>query len=97
VVKRKYQILKTSSEFWIDTQTQIVLACVALHNWVRSKEGEKAYILVETEKPRPGTDIQPLVIYPVDAITSNRMVTFRDELVEKMWVDYQDYLRNNKV
>jgi hypothetical protein len=49
VVKRKYQILRSPSEYSIDTQTCIILACCTLHNYVRSIEGEKADIWLETE------------------------------------------------
>jgi hypothetical protein len=42
VLKRKYQILQSPSEYSIDTQTCIVLACTVLHNWVRSIEGDAA-------------------------------------------------------
>jgi hypothetical protein len=33
VLKRKYQILRHAAEYSIDTQTRIVLACCALHNF----------------------------------------------------------------
>jgi transposase-like protein len=41
VLKRKYQILRTPSEYSIDTQTRIILACTGLHNWVRSKDSRQ--------------------------------------------------------
>jgi hypothetical protein len=44
VTKRKYQILRTPSEYPMATQTRIILACCSIHNFVRSKEGETADI-----------------------------------------------------
>jgi hypothetical protein len=96
VLKRKYQILQSPSEYSIDTQTRIVLACTALHNWVRSIEGDTANILLdESSLDRPPRDIQPLVEYPKGAITSKKMDAFQDQLAERMWADYQRYIRTN--
>ncbi|KAN0069425.1 hypothetical protein V8E54_012440, partial [Elaphomyces granulatus] len=43
-LRRKYRILRTPSEYSIDTETHIniILACCILHNYVRSIEGDKA-------------------------------------------------------
>ena len=92
VVKRKYQILRTPSEYSIDTQTRIIISCTALHNWVRSIEGEQADIRLNKEAQVALADIQPLVVYPENATTSRRMDIFRDELAEKMWIEYKRYI-----
>jgi hypothetical protein len=49
VVKRKYQILRTASEYSLDTQTCVILACCTLYNYVRSLEGIAADYWLETE------------------------------------------------
>jgi hypothetical protein len=90
VVKRKYQILQQPAEYSIETQTRIILACLGLHNWVRSIEGEKADFWLDTEKST-FIDIQPVVAYPEGTITSRKMDKFRDEIAEKMWTDYCRY------
>lgn len=95
VVKRKYQILRTPSEYSIETQTRIILACMALYNWVRSKEGLNADILLEPESVttrRAREQVQPAVIYPEGTVSSKKMDAFRDQIAEKMWVDYQRYI-----
>jgi len=97
VLKRKYQILRTPSEYSIATQTRIILACCTLHNWVRSLEGVNADVLLEQESDasrRSRASVQPAVAYPDGAVTSKKMDKFRDELAEKMWSDYQRYLAN---
>ena len=92
VLKRKYQILRSASEYSIETQTRIILACCALHNFVRSIEGDSADILLEKEPQEPQVDIQPAIKYPEGQVSSKRMDKFRDELAEKMWKDYQSYI-----
>lgn len=96
VVKRKYQILRTPSEYSIDTQTRIIISCTALHNWVRSIEGEQADSTLEKQAKIALTDIQPAVVYPESATTSKRMDTFRDQLAEKMWIQYQGYINEEQ-
>jgi hypothetical protein len=97
VLKRKYQILQSPSEYSIDTQARIILACTALHNWVRFREGDKADILLESEgnSEKRVQDIQPAIEYPEGTITSKKMDAFRDNLAERIWSDYQRYIRTN--
>lgn len=92
VLKRKYQILRHAAEYSIDTQTRIVLACCALHNFVRSIEGDSADILLASESQLPSQDIQLAVAYPSGQVSSKKMDQFRDELAKKMWEDYQSYI-----
>ena len=94
VVKRKYQILQTPSEYSIDTQTRIILACSGLHNWVRGIEGPNADIFLEadTEDKRANEATQPSIIYPEGVVTSKKMDGFRDQLAEQMWADYQRHI-----
>jgi hypothetical protein len=95
VVKRKYQILQTPSEYSIETQTRIILACTGVHNWVRGIEGQNADILLDSDILGKGgvrEAIQPSILYPEGVITSKKMDNFRDQLAERMWVDYQQYI-----
>lgn len=92
VVKRKYQILRTPSEYSIETQTRIILACCTLHNFVRRREGSYADILLDSEVAKVGnTIVQPVVGFPVGVISSKRMDQFRDNIAKKMWEDYLVY------
>lgn len=97
VLKRKYRILQTPSEYSIETQTRIIVACTGLHNYVRNIEGVNADILLHQETPDQVTGreaIEPRVVYPIDEeVTSKVMDRFRDEIAEKMWVDYQPFRR----
>jgi hypothetical protein len=95
MVKRKYQILRTPSEYSIETQTRIILACMALHNYVRSKEGPNADMYLEPESTatrRAREQVQPAIVYPEGVVGSKKMDKFRDQLAERMWADYQRYI-----
>ena len=95
VLKRKYRILQTPSEYSMDTQTRIILACTGLHNFVRSIEGQNADTELDQESPEEITNKgpEPVVAYPrKEVITSKVMDKFRDELAERMWADYQRHL-----
>ena len=95
VLKRKYQILRTPSEYSLETQSRIILACVALHNQVRSKEGDRADIYLDAEREGEGSqDIQPAIVYPQGVVTSKKIDTFRDKLAERMWDDYKRYINS---
>ena len=85
VLKRKYQILCTLLEYSINTQTCIILACTALHNWVRFIEGDIANILLnESDLEKRVQDIQLVVEYLEGAVTSKKIDAFRDNLAERI-------------
>ena len=93
VVKRKYQILRTPSEYSIETQTRIILACCIFHNYVRAKEGPTADNWLDTEQEeREEEDIQPIVSLPEGVVSSRRMDQFREDIATRMWLDYQTEL-----
>jgi hypothetical protein len=83
VVKRKYQILHTPSEYSIATQNRIILACYTLYNFVRSIEGESADNWLETES-KDIVDIQLAVIYSEGTASSKKIDKFRDNIAEKI-------------
>jgi hypothetical protein len=93
VVKRKYSILKTPSEYSMATQSRIILACCTLHNFVRSMEGQSADILLDTEESNSEEpdDNQPTTAIDPVSQSSKKMDKFRDKIAEKMWTDYERY------
>jgi hypothetical protein len=97
IFKWKYQILLSLLEYSIDTQTCIILACIALYNWVRFIERDAADIFLESEvdlKKRT-LDIQPAIEYPKRVITSKKMDAFQNDLAERMWADYKKYIQTH--
>ncbi len=94
VIKKKYQILQSPTEYSINTQTRIILAYYTLHNFVQSIEGKYTDVWLDTESlgEEQSRDIQPIVDFPKGVISSKKMGQFRDEIAQKMWEDYQIYL-----
>jgi hypothetical protein len=93
VLKRKYQILCTASEYSIATQNRIILACCILHNFVRLVKESNADTRLDLEVDKGGDqDIQPAIAYPEGSISSKKMDKFRDVIAEKMWTQYQGYI-----
>lgn len=96
VVKRKYKILRLAPEYPVKTQARIVLACAAIHNFVKTEEGNDADRFLSTRTNRRPRDTTPPVTYPSsdNEVSSQDMETFRDQLAGKMWADYVRYIRN---
>jgi DDE superfamily endonuclease len=94
VLKNKYQILQ-GHKHPLQTQILLITALTALHNFVRQKEGQDAdkYLdLKELEDKEPGDNTTKEGIKDKTPSTQ-AMDKFRDELAEKMWKDYQQYLQ----
>jgi hypothetical protein len=83
-----------SPEYSINTQSDIILALTALHNFTRSRDGSQVddYIereegLIIEENDQPNQEISSLV-------SNKDMDRFRDKIAEQMWNDYQEYIRS---
>lgn len=97
VVKRKYRILD-GAEFSIKTQVRLVGIVCALYNFVRQREGSNADVLLEKEKDILKPTPKPSIPLPdMHNQTLKTMDTFRDQLAERMWIDYQLYLQRHGV
>ena len=102
VIKRKYKILNTPPEYSIDTQSDLILGLAALHNFCRgldsSKvddyitelEGESEDILLEED-----TIVVDQGASSIRDLESKAIELKRDQIAEKMWLDYQGYINNN--
>jgi hypothetical protein len=98
VIKRKYKILNTPPEYSIDTQSDLVLGLAALHNFCRGLDGSKVddYITeLEGESEDTLQDRSVLLDQGDSTRQSKVMELKRDQIAEKMWLDYQDYINNN--
>jgi hypothetical protein len=97
VIKRKYKILNTPPEYSIDTQSDLVLGLAALHNFCRGLDGSKVddYITeLEGESEDTLQDRSVLLDQGDSTRQSKVMELKRDQIAEKMWLDYQDYINN---
>lgn len=100
VLKKRFPILKCASYYPIDSQSYIVIACCALHNFIRNHEGGEQWL------DQVGSNIDPknIVDIPsgdgqyrsdVQSLNERRALgnTKRDQIAEAMWKDYCDYLQ----
>jgi hypothetical protein len=99
VIKRKYKILNTPPEYSIDTQSDLILGLAALHNFCRGLDGSKVDDYI-TELEGGCEDILEEDTIVVDQgavkdLESKAMELKRDQIAEKMWLDYQGYINNN--
>jgi hypothetical protein len=98
VIKRKYKILNTPPEYSIDTQSDLILGIAALHNFCRGLDGSKVDDYI-TELEGEIEDNEDTIIVDQGASIrdseSRAMELKRDQIAEKMWLDYQGYINNN--
>ncbi|XP_024315389.1 uncharacterized protein LOC100832632 isoform X2 [Brachypodium distachyon] len=85
-LKRRFKILDDAAPFFPPaTQTDAVIACVILHNWILS-QGTDCFILPESSWAPNSPSSQR-----EQAHDHRHMVEFRQALADKMWEDGQNY------
>ena len=100
VVKKRFPVLKCASHYPIESQPDIVIACCALHNFIRNHEGGEQWF------DQVGSNIDPTHIvdipsgdakYRSDVQSLNERCALghskRDQIAESMWKDYCEYLQ----
>uniref|UniRef100_A0A8R7URF2 Nuclease HARBI1 n=1 Tax=Triticum urartu TaxID=4572 RepID=A0A8R7URF2_TRIUA len=100
VVKKRFPVLKCASHYPIESQPDIVIACCALHNFIRNHEGGEQWF------DQVGSNIDPkhIVDIPsgdakyrsdVESLNERRALgrSKRDQIAEAMWKDYCEYLQ----
>jgi hypothetical protein len=102
-LKKRFAVLKCATQYPIDSQAEIAIACCALHNFICTNEGGEHW-LDEVE-----SDIDPNKI--IDVPSGDKQYTSdihylnvrrtlgnakREEIANAMWDEYQDYLRRNR-
>jgi hypothetical protein len=90
--------LNTPPEYSIDTQSDLILGIAALHNFCRGLDGSKVDDYI-TELEGEIEDNEDTIIVDQGASIrdseSRAMELKRDQIAEKMWLDYQGYINNN--
>ena len=71
------------------TQTNIVLACCILHNFITIEDGIPSKIDIHEEDDREGIDVPILEIYGMTQRDREDWGKFRDEMAKMMWDDYR--------
>jgi hypothetical protein len=91
-LKRRFKILNDATPFFsFFTQVKIVVACCIIHNWVLEDGGDE-FIISEDEA-------MPSITHQSSshgqAMEHVFMVHFRQEIVNSMWEDRQNYHGND--
>jgi hypothetical protein len=100
IVKRRFRILLLAPEYAMDIQARIPAALCALHNFIRFHDPG------EIDEFSDGSDMATVIDHPrVDVGYTgdlargppgrpalNRATKRRDEIAQKMWDSYQNYL-----
>jgi hypothetical protein len=89
VLKRRFPFLKTDMEYDLLTQTRVIFAVCALHNYIRQRgiidddifENRESEI---NEPEEANEEETPL-------ITRQGMDTFRDQIAQEMFEQWQAY------
>ncbi|GLB43967.1 putative nuclease activity [Lyophyllum shimeji] len=98
IVKRRFTLINAAPEYSIHTQSQIILATCALHNFIRIYDPDDletgAQSILEAEVHRQVPLQGPEYFgHHVSQAESNRATSFRDNVAKAMWAQYQDVLR----
>lgn len=98
VVKRKFKILNTGSEYSIDTQTHLITALTGLANFLTLHESISQEELEEADRDmqqETAADITPLADELANEPDSSEMAARRDQIAKIMWEDYCFYNSRN--
>lgn len=98
VSKRRFRLMSCSPEYDADTQSKIPAALAVLHNFIRihdpdddndddNDEHDSGTLSSQQTTPTYTLSQESLGGY-IDRAERNRAGTRRDEIAERMWVDY---------
>jgi DDE superfamily endonuclease len=87
VLKRKFKILNTATEYSVTTQSRLIFALTGLANFSTVHEGVSKEELEEVDRDIQKRERESKLRSPVGR-ESIEMVTRRDQIAEVMWEDY---------
>ena len=94
ILKRRFKILKTASEYTMEIQVRLVYALTALHNYIQQEaeiEGLETGLEAETEDEE-GSEEPDVPVGSIASPISREMDTKRDEIALEMWEAYKAYI-----
>ena len=89
IFKSRFTIFKTAPPFPFRTQTELVSACVGLHNFLR-KECRSDEFLVEQDNevdPEPINEVDPEPVFQTQEQQRTEANEWRDTIALNMWMD----------
>ena len=94
VVKRRFRLMVAAPEYSLETQTKIVPALCALHNFICVYNPEEKMGLEELSARAPRRGQEDYSHQGVSAQEKARVNTKRDVIAKEMWRQYQEHLNN---
>ena len=94
VVKRQFRLMVAALEYSLETQTKIVPALCALHNFICVYNPEENMGLEELSAWAPRRGQEDYSHQGVSAQEKARANTKRDVIAKEMWRQYQEHLNN---
>jgi len=94
VVKRRFRLMVAAPEYSLETQTKIVPALCALHNFICVYNPEENMGLEELSAWALRRSPEDYSHQGVSAQEKARANTKRDVIAKEMWRQYQEYLNN---
>lgn len=96
VLKKRFPILKTFMEFKIETQVKIVIACCALHNFIKSQDVVVDLIQAQFDASEIDCEQDEEDNEAAFRVDDVGMAAKRDAIAQAMWMDYEDRRRQRR-
>jgi hypothetical protein len=94
VVKRRFRLMVAAPEYSLETQTKIIPALCALHNFIRVYNPDEDMGVEELSARAPRRSQEDFSHQGVSAQEKARANTKRDVIAKEMWAQYQEHLNN---
>jgi len=94
VVKRRFRLMVAAPEYSLETQTKIIPALCALHNFIRVYNPDEDMGVEEHSARAPRRSQEDFSHQGVSAQEKARANTKRDVIAKEMWAQYQEHLNN---
>ena len=94
VVKQQFRLMVAAPEYSLETQTKIVPALCALHNFICVYNPEEKMGLEELSAWTLRRSSEDFCHQGVSAQEKARANTKRDDIAKEMWRQYQEHLNN---
>jgi hypothetical protein len=95
VVKRRFCLMVAAPEYSLETQSKIIRAICVLHNFIHVHNPDEDLGVLDAEPlqwiPRRSAMDFGGSVSPAER---NRANTRRDDIAERMWTQYQEYIAN---
>lgn len=96
VLKKRFKILRQALEYALSLQVKVVRAIAAIYNFIRDEVDETEFEQTFAEESQRNETSQQMEEGTMQVQDDAGMRAFREQLAERMWEDYQAYLRRHR-